>query len=251
MKISAPAVKRCQGSTKESQMELVSPSATTTSTLPPNVLSDVPGQPARELSTLRTALLGLAGSSAIVVGAVLGGQSFETHLAGSWFFGMPGGPFGSFGSNSSLPPIASLALVFGGLILLSRVWFGFLRHLNGHHGFPVKRVVLVVAIWAVPLLLAPPLFSRDVYTYSAQGEMVSHHINPYSYGPSVLGATPFNEMADTVWSNNPSPYGPAFLALDGGVDQASGHNFLIDMTLLRLVEVAGIALMVAATPTLA
>ena len=37
----------------------------------------------------------------------------------------------------------------------------------------------------------------------------------------------------------------------GGVDQASGHNFLIDLMLLRLVEVAGIALMVAATPTLA
>ena len=141
----------------------------------------------------RTALLGLVGSSAIVVGAVLGGQSFETHLPGAWFFGMPGGPFGSFGSDSSLPTIASLALVFGGLILLSRVWFGFLRHLNSHHGFPVKRVVLVVTIWAIPLLLAPPLFSRDVYTYSAQGEMMSHHINPYSYGPEVLGATPFNQ----------------------------------------------------------
>ena len=134
-------------------MELASPSATTTSTPPPNVDSDVPVQPARRLSTLRTALLGLVGTSAIVVGAVLGGQSFETHLPGAWFFGMPGGPAGSLGSNSGLPTIASLALVFGGLILLTRVWLGFLRHLNGHHGFPVKRVVLVVAIWAVPLLL--------------------------------------------------------------------------------------------------
>ena len=152
---------------------------------------------------------------------------------------MPGGPFGSFGSSSSLPPIASLALVFGGLILLSRVWFGFLRHLNSHHGFPVKRVVLVVAIWAVPLLLAPPLFSRDVYTYSAQGEMMSHHINPYSYGPEVLGTTPFNEMADTVWSGTESPYGPTFLSVDGLLDQASGHQILPDLVLLRLLEVAG------------
>ena len=200
---------------------------------------------------MRTALLGLVGSSAIVVGAVLGGQSFETHLAGAWFFGMPGGPVGSFGSNSPLPTIASLALVFGGLILLSRVWLGFLRHLNGHHGFPVKRVVLVVAIWAVPLLLAPPLFSRDVYTYSAQGEMMSHHINPYSYGPEVLGATPFNQMADTVWSGTESPYGPTFLSVDGLLDQASGHQILPDLVLLRLLEVAGLAMVVAATPTLA
>ncbi len=151
-------------------MELVSPSATTTSTPPRSVVLDAPGDAARRIGVLRTALLGFLGSTAIVVGAVFGGQAFETHLAGAWYFGMPGGPFGSFGSNSSLPTIASLALVFGGLILLSRVWFGFLRHLDGHPGFPVKRVVLVVAIWAVPLLLAPPLFSRDVYTYSAQAK---------------------------------------------------------------------------------
>ena len=100
-------------------------------------------------------------------------------------------------------------------------------------------------------MLAPPLFSRDVYTYAAQGEMVSHHINPYSYGPNVLGATPFNEMADVVWSGTESPYGPTFLTADGVLDQASGHQILPDLVLLRLLEVAGIALMVAATPTLA
>ncbi len=232
-------------------MELVSPSATTTAIPSQDVVADGPGQPARRLSILRTALLGLVGSSAIVVGAVLGGQAFETHLAGAWFFGMPGGPFGSFGSNSSLPTIAALALVFGGLILLTRVWFGFLRHLNEHRGFPVKRVVLVVAIWAIPLLLAPPLFSRDVYTYSAQGEMMSHHINPYSYGPEVLGTTAFNQMADTVWSGSESPYGPTFLSVDGLLDQASGHQILPDLVLLRLLEVAGIAMAIAATPTLA
>ena len=115
----------------------------------------------------------------------------------------------------------------------------------------MKRVVFVVLVWAVPLLLAPPLFSRDVYTYAAQGEMVSHHINPYAYGPSVLGATPFNQMADAAWSRTESPYGPTFLEADGVLDQASGHQILADLVLLRLLEVAGVVLMVAATPTLA
>ena len=104
--------------------------------------------------------------------------------------------------------------------------------------------MLVVTIWAVPLLLAPPLFSRDVYTYAAQGEMVSHNINPYSYGPNVLGATPFNTLADSVWSGTESPYGPTFLTVDGVIDQGSGHQILADLVLLRLLEVAGIALMV-------
>ena len=233
-------------------MELVTPStATHTETPPETAESDAPTQPPVRPGVARIAFLGFAGTAAILVGAVLGGQSFETHLPGAWFFGMPGGLFGSYGTGNTLPPVASLALVFGGLILLTRVWVGFLGYLKRNEGFPVKRVVLVVTIWAVPLLLAPPLFSRDVYTYAAQGEMVSHHINPYSYGPNVLGATPFNTLADSVWSGAESPYGPTFLTIDGAVDQGSGHQILADLVLLRLLELAGIALMVAATPTLA
>ena len=252
MKFFAPAVARRRGSNKESPMELVTPSAATdTEAASKAAASDAPAQPAVRLGLARSAVLGFVGTAAIVVGAVLGGQSFETHLPGAWFFGMPGGVFGSAGTDDTLPPVASLALVFGGLILLTRVWIGFLGHLHRHPGFPVKRVVLVVTIWAVPLLLAPPLFSRDVYTYAAQGEMVSHNINPYSYGPNVLGATPFNTLADSVWSGTESPYGPTFLTVDGVIDQGSGHQILADLVLLRLLEVAGIALMVAATPVLA
>jgi hypothetical protein len=214
--------------------------------------ADTPEQGApAPVRLVRTALLGLLGTAAIVLGSLMGGQSFETHLPGAWFFGMPGGMFGWIGTNATLPTISSLALVFGGLILLTRVWMGLLRYLRQHEGFPVRRVVLVVLVWSVPLLLAPPLFSRDVYTYAAQGEMVSHNINPYSYGPSVLGATPFNTMADTVWSNTESPYGPTFLTVDGALDQASGHQILADLLLLRLLALAGIGLMAAATPILA
>ena len=145
-------------------MELVTPSAATNSTTPHETPDDdAAAPPEARLSLARTAVGGLVGTTAIVVGTILGGQSFETHLPGAWFFGMPGGLFGSQGASGNLPPVAALALVFGGLILLTRVWVGFLGHLNRHHGFPVKRVVLVVVVWAVPLLLAPPLFSRQSY----------------------------------------------------------------------------------------
>jgi alpha-1,6-mannosyltransferase len=229
-------------------MELVTPSASSETDTATTDSADIAAPPVR---LARTALLGTVGTAAIVLGALFGGQSFETHLPGAWFFGMPGGLLGNIGTSAQLPTVASLALVFGGLILLTRVWLGLLRHLNRHPGFPVKRVVLVVLVWSVPLLMAPPLFSRDVYTYAAQGEMMSHHINPYDYGPSVLGATPFNEMADTVWSNTESPYGPTFLTADGVLDQASRHEILADLVLLRLLALAGVALMVAATPALA
>src|SRR6516162_10521308 len=104
---------------------------------------EAPVQPAQHVSLARTTILGTLGTTAIVVGSLLGGQSFETHLPGAWFFGMPGGALGWMGTNSTLPPVISLALVFGGLILLTRVWLGFLRVLKANEGFPVKRVVLV------------------------------------------------------------------------------------------------------------
>jgi len=198
-----------------------------------------------------TAVLGFAATLAIVAGALLGGSAYETHVPGAWFFGMPGGLFGSIGSTQAHPPIYAVIAVYGGMILLVRVWIGFLRHLSSHRGLPVRRVVLVVVVWALPLLLAPPLFSRDVYSYAGQGEMVSHHIDPYVYGTGILGSTPFSTMPDSVWTNTPSPYGPTFLSVDGVLDKASGHKILPDILLLRLLELAGLAMIVGATPSLA
>ena len=114
---------------------------------PPTTEAPVTGvEAAPSLGVGRTAVLGALGTAGIVVGSLLGGQSFETHLPGAWFFGMPGGALGWMGTNSTLPPVISLALVFGGLILLTRVWLGFLRVLKANEGFPVKRVVLVVMV---------------------------------------------------------------------------------------------------------
>ena len=205
--------------------------------------------PARRLTA--TAVLGFVATLSVVLGALLGGSAYETHLPGAWFFGMPGGFFGSIGSNLPHPPIYAVIAVYGGMILLVRVWIGLLRHLSSHQGVRVRSVVFVVVIWALPLLLAPPLFSRDVYSYAGQGEMVSHHIDPYVYGTGVLGSTPFSTLPDSVWTNTPSPYGPTFLAIDGALDKASGNKILPDIFLLRLLEVAGLALIVAATPTIA
>ncbi len=198
-----------------------------------------------------TAVLGCAATLAVVCGVLLGGSAYETHLSGAWFFGMPDGPLGSIGSTRVHPPVYAIIAVYGGMVLLVRVWIGLLRHLSSHRRVPVKKVVLVIVIWALPLLFAPPLFSRDVYSYAGQGEMVSHHIDPYVYGTGVLGSTPFSTMPDSLWTNTPSPYGPTFLSIDGVLATASGHRILPDILLLRLLEVAGLALIIAATSSLA
>jgi len=196
-------------------------------------------------------LLGLAGTVAILCGVLLGGNAFESRLPGAWFFGTPGGPLGSVGPPGQRAPVEAILAVYGGLAVLAITWVRLARVLWRHPGVPVRRVVKVIAAWAVPILIAPPLFSRDVYSYAGQGEMVSHHINPYLYGPGVLGATPFNNLAGQLWSNTPSPYGPTYLSLDGLVTRLADHQVLADLVLLRLLAVVGVVLIAAGLPTLA
>ncbi len=215
------------------------------------VLRDDPVHDDGPPSLRRFGLAGLAAGGVAVLGAVMGGSSFVSHLPGAWFFGTPGGPLGSVAASASRAPALAILFVYGGLGALAAVWWRLLRALRAHPGTSLRQVVRVVAAWAVPFAVAPPLFSRDVYSYAGQGALVTFHINPYHYGPGVLGATPFNLLAGPLWANTPSPYGPTFLSLDGLVTQLSGHQFLADLVLLRLLSVLGLVLIVASLPTLA
>ena len=76
------------------------------------------------------------------------------------------------------------------------------------------------------MLVVAPIFSRDVFSYAAQGEMMSRHINPYDYGPYTLGAGPYPNPVDPLWVNTPAPYGPLFLMVDGFLASASLHHEL-------------------------
>ena len=109
----------------------------------------------------------------------------------------------------------------------------------------------MLALWILPLLVVAPLFSRDVFSYAAQGEMMSHHINPYHYGPGTLGSGPYVNGVDPLWANTPAPYGPLFLMLAGWSATLSLHHALVTVVLLRLQSVAGIALIAYCIPKLA
>lgn len=217
-------------------------------------LLDRPPAPAatdRRPSLRGFAAVGFLATSAVVLGAMAGGKSFISTIPGAWFFGAPGGPLGSIPPDGGHPAPVAMFGVYGGLLVLGATWWRLVGTLDAHRGVAVRQVLLVVAVWAVPLLLAPPLFSRDVFSYAGQGEMVSHHISPYLYGTGVLGATRFTSLAGPLWANTPSPYGPVFLALDGLVTTLAGHQVLVVLVLLRLLAVAGVGLVAAGIPTLA
>jgi hypothetical protein len=207
---------------------------------------DVAGDGSRLL--VRPAILGFAGLCAITAGASQPGSPFALKLPGSWFFGVPAA--GAHTSTAGL--FLGLVAVYGGLLLLMRAWFSMARTLATVPGVPVRSVAWVLALWCLPMLVAPPLFSNDIYSYAAQGEMMSHHIDPYQFGPNVLGlGAPFQRLAAPIWGNSPAPYGPLFLQLAGFIVDLSFHNELTSIVLLRLLEVGGVIMIAVGVPMLA
>ncbi len=110
--------------------------------------------------------------------------------------------------------------------------------------------MLVLAVWAAPLLIAPPLFSRDVYSYLAQGAMVDAHIDVYAYGPAHLGGPLADEVAP-LWRHTGAPYGPVFLGVASALSDLTRGELPAGLLGMRLIALLGVALMAAALPRLA
>ncbi len=147
--------------------------------------------------------------------------------------------------------LPGVVAVYGGMILFVRVWFGLYQTLRARPNVPIKSLAYMLALWILPLMAVAPLFSRDVFSYAAQGEMMSHGFNPYHYGPGTLGSGPFVNGVDPRWFNTAAPYGPLFLMLAGWSASLSFHHALITVLLLRVQSVAGVALIAYCIPKLA
>jgi alpha-1,6-mannosyltransferase len=195
---------------------------------------------------LRPALLGFVAMVAIAIGTSLPSSPFKLEMPGAWFFGVP-----HTDTPSTWAVFFTLAAVYGGLLLLMRVWWGMSRLYARCPGVPIKRMMWVFALWAMPMLVIAPLFSRDVYSYAAQGEMVSHHMSPYLYGPAQLGNNSYTAPVDPLWANAPAPYGPLFLQIDGLFARITFHNDLATIVLLRLLALVGVLLIARCVPKLA
>jgi hypothetical protein len=209
------------------------------------VVGDDAGTSPRGL-VLRPALLGFVAVLAVAIGASMPSSPFKLEMPGVWFFGEPATP-----SPSRWGVYFSLAAVYGGLFLFMRVWWAMCRLYHRRHGVPFRTMLGVFALWSLPVLVIAPLFSRDAYSYAAQGEMVSHHMNPYLYGPFELGNNSYTAPVDPLWGNAPAPYGPMFLQVDGFFARITFHNELATIVLLRLLALVGVLLIAACVPRLA
>ncbi len=194
---------------------------------------------------VRLAVLGFVAILAITYGASQPSSPFALKLPGAWFFGISASP-----STSQQGLFVGLVAVYGGLFLLLRVWYELVKACSRHE-VSVRDLGIVFGLWMLPLMVAPPLFSRDVYSYAAQGEMMSRGISPYRYGPAVLGAGPYVTPVDSLWLNTPAPYGPLFLGIAGFIAKVTLHNALATVVGFRLLALAGVVLIAISVPTIA
>ena len=122
-----------------------------------------------------------------------------------------------------------------GVAVLAGAWYGLRR------GTEVRWLLVTGALWAVPLLFGPPLFSGDLAAYACQGQLYGHGLSPYGHGVADLpcGWLP---RVPRLWWHTPTPYGPGWVVLSA-LGAAAGR-WWVAVGVLRLVALAGIALVI-------
>ncbi|GIG92651.1 polyprenol phosphomannose-dependent alpha 1,6 mannosyltransferase MptB [Plantactinospora endophytica] len=147
-------------------------------------------------------------------------------------------------------PDAALLCGYLGLTMLVAAWWWAGREIRRPGGTDVRSLVTTLALWAGPLLLGPPLFSRDVYSYLAQGAMVLGGADVYQHGVAQLGGR-FAAEVPQMWQHTPAPYGPVFLGLSALVAGPAGTDAAAGVFGMRLVALVGVGLLAVFLPRLA
>lgn len=169
----------------------------------------------RNLALVVAALSGAIGGTLLAATA----PAFP-YTAPSWRLTLPGVPH----PGSS---VFSGAAFVAGVILMALGWVGLIGAVERNGGTERRRLAIVgviFALWCVPVFLGPPLLSRDVYSYVAQGELASRGMDPTSHGPIYLGRGAAMSAADPVWRTNPAPYGPVAIQASKWIVEGSGHD---------------------------
>ena len=109
-------------------------------------------------------------------------------------------------------------------------------------------------LWVLPLLIAPPMYSRDVYSYLAQSQIARYGLDPVPRRPGdrawawttsspfryrTCGAKPRRRMARCSCGSG------------RGISALTGENIVAAVLCHRLVVLLGVGLIVWATPRLA
>lgn len=155
-------------------------------------------------------------------------------------------PF-SYGHGKSVAWI----VFWGGALLMVIAWVRIGRALNYRAAhLDLRGLRWTVVAWAAPMVLAIPVFSRDVYAYLGQAMVLAQGFNPYDDGPAHHPGPIVDSMAQ-IWAPTTSPYSPGFLLIARGVVGVAGENVWLGVLLMRLILLIGLGLCLWALPVLA
>lgn len=123
------------------------------------------------------------------------------------------GAFGSIGLHLPVGAVlGSLALMFACYVIVVR----------SAERLSARRVLMAIAALNALVLLAPPLFSTDVFSYQGYArEWLIYGANPYLTGPHAMQMDPLYPYIGAKWITTPTVYGPLFTALSGVLAHAS------------------------------
>lgn len=147
----------------------------------------------------------------------------------------------------------SLTMTTTGAVMMALAWLMLGRFALGSRRMSRSQTDRTLLLWAIPLLIAPPMYSKDVYSYLAQSEISLQGLDPYKVGPATgLGLDHvFTLSVPSLWRETPAPYGPLFLWIGQTISSITGENIVWAVLFHRLVVLAGVGLIVWATPRLA
>lgn len=137
-----------------------------------------------------------------------------------------------------------------GLGLLVEAWLQLRPARRAALGLPRLRHWAVLLVVSAPLLLAPPVFSHDAYSYAAQGWLLHNNINPYEVGPGVLPGQ-FADQVAWEWRQTPAPYGPLALRLSQFLVNTAGFDPIVSTLLQRIPALIGVGLIGWCVPRVA
>lgn len=145
--------------------------------------------------------------------------------------------------------VLSSALLWSGVAVMILAWLGLGRRVIDGTATEYPMVAST-AFWLAPLLVSVPVFSRDTYSYLAQGALLRDGFDPYLVGP-VYNPNPLLDDVSPIWSATTAPYGPAFILIAKFVTMLVGDNVVIGTMLLRLCMLPGLVLLIWAAPRVA
>jgi hypothetical protein len=142
-------------------------------------------------------------------------------------------------------------IFYGGIACLCAAWLA-LGH--GAQRATPRDLLLVGALWALPLAAGPALFSRDLFSYLADGALLHAGLNPYTHAPDALSGIHHAGLLNAVspfWRHTTAPYGPSFMGLSSVIAAIAGSHLIAGVLLLRSIELASLVSLAIFVPRLA